>query len=226
MSLLEPLFDFFRDQFNETRGWPQSSPPAPSLAPIPIKMAPQTSMDQLLDPTTIYSLLGVLVLLFTAYYLSLRVLSAATPGRLRTVFIWNAFNCLIHAIFEGSFLYNVFFTSTAFNPATHHPSTITNFLNDSGRLYGSAYGDNWASKLWLVYSKADHRWAGADATIVSLELLTVFGAGPLSAWICYGITKRDWKVAPWLIVLATAELYGGMFHSRNFAIQDKANYFS
>ena len=212
MSLLNPLFEYLRDQFNETRGWPLSTPPAPTPEPIPIKMSPQTSLDQLLDPTTIYSLLGVLVLLLTAYTLSLRVLTTSTPGRLRTLFIWNAFNCLIHAIFEGSFLYNAFFTSTPFNSAIHHPATITNFLNDSGRLYGSAYGDNWASKLWLVYSKADHRWAGADATVISLELLTVFGAGPLSAWVCYGIAKRDWKVAPWLIVLATAELYGGRFH--------------
>jgi hypothetical protein len=77
-------------------------------------------------------------------------------------------------------------------------------------VFGAAYGDNWATKLWMVYAQADKRWAGADLTVVSLELLTVFGAGPLAAWICYGIAKRDWRVSFWMVVLATGELYGGM----------------
>lgn len=76
-------------------------------------------------------------------------------------------------------------------------------------MFGAAYGDNWATKLWMVYAQADKRWAGADLTVVSLELLTVFGAGPLAAWICYGIAKRDWRVSFWMVVLATGELYGG-----------------
>lgn len=61
----------------------------------------------------------------------------------------------------------------------------------------------------MVYAKADKRWAEADLTVISLELLTVFGAGPLALWICYGISKRDYRVAFWMIVLATGELYGG-----------------
>ncbi|KAG9246340.1 Emopamil-binding protein [Calycina marina] len=162
-----------------------------------------------MDPITIYSLLGVVALLLAAYAMSLRALSARWPGRWHTLFIWNAFNALIHAIFEGSYLYNCFFISAAFDSAVHHPVAITNFMNDRSRLYGPAYGGNWTSKLWQVYAKADHRWGGADSTVISLELLTVFGAGPLAAWICYGIAKKDWKVSPYLIVLATAELYGG-----------------
>jgi len=63
----------------------------------------------------------------------------------------------------------------------------------------------------MVYAQADKRWAGADLTVVSLELLTVFGAGPLAAYICFGIRNKDFRVAFWMIVLATAELYGGMF---------------
>lgn len=47
--------------------------------------------------------------------------------------------------------------------------------------------------------------------MISLELLTVFGAGPLAVWICYSIAKRDPKVNIWMIVIATAELYGGEF---------------
>lgn len=62
----------------------------------------------------------------------------------------------------------------------------------------------------MIYAKADRRWAGADLTVVSLELLTVLGAGPLALYISYGIAKRDPMVGYWMIVLATGELYGGM----------------
>ena len=78
-------------------------------------------------------------------------------------------------------------------------------------MFGAAYADNWASSLWMVYAQADKRWAGADLTVVSLELLTVLGAGPLALWICFGISQRDYRVAFWMVVLATAELYGGAF---------------
>jgi hypothetical protein len=63
----------------------------------------------------------------------------------------------------------------------------------------------------MVYAKADRRWAGADLTVVSLELLTVLGAGPLALWICWGIARGDPMVGFWMVVLATGELYGGMF---------------
>jgi hypothetical protein len=62
----------------------------------------------------------------------------------------------------------------------------------------------------MVYAKADRRWAGADLTVVSLELLTVLGAGPLALWICRGIARGDAMVGFWMVVLATGELYGGM----------------
>ncbi|RAL62288.1 hypothetical protein DID88_004855 [Monilinia fructigena] len=61
----------------------------------------------------------------------------------------------------------------------------------------------------MVYAQADRRWAGADLTVVSLELLTVLGAGPLAFWICWGIARKDWRVNFWMVVLATGELYGG-----------------
>jgi hypothetical protein len=76
-------------------------------------------------------------------------------------------------------------------------------------VFGAAYGENWATKLWMVYAQADKRWGGADLTVISLELLTVFGAGPLALYICRGIQKRDFMVSFWMIVLATGELYGG-----------------
>ena len=59
------------------------------------------------------------------------------------------------------------------------------------------------------YTAADARWGTADPTIVSLELLTVFGAGPLAVLIVYQIVKRDPARHYWIIVLSTAELYGG-----------------
>lgn len=165
-------------------------------------------MDQL-DTTTLASLGAVLLILNSAFILSQRVLPKSTPSRLRILFIWHAFDFLIHTIFEGSFLYNCFFASAPFNPATHHPALITNFLGQPDKVFGSAYGDNWASKLWMVYAQADKRWAQADLTVISLELLTVFGAGPLALYICYGISKRDPMSSFWMIVLATGELYGG-----------------
>lgn len=39
----------------------------------------------------------------------------------------------------------------------------------------------------------------------------MLGAGPLAAYICLGIQRKDFRVAFWMVVLATAELYGGMF---------------
>jgi hypothetical protein len=176
-------------------------------------------MDSILehvDKTTAISLLAVLMILNAAYSLSRSVLDKSTPSRLRILFVWHAFDFLIHTIFEGSFLYNCFFTSAPFDPAIHHPAAITNFLGKSDRVFGAAYGDNWATKLWMVYAQADKRWGGADLTVISLELLTVFGAGPLALYICRGIQKKDFMASFWMIVLATAELYGGEYlHSSN-----------
>ncbi|KAG9233046.1 Emopamil-binding protein [Amylocarpus encephaloides] len=171
--------------------------------------APEFSIVDIIDTTTIVSLLAVVAILASSYALSLRVLVPSTSSSFRILFIWHAFDFLIHTIFEGSFLYNCFFTYQPFDSATHHPTMMTNFLGHSDRVYGAAYGDNWATKLWMVYAQADKRWGGADLTVISLELLTVLGAGPLAAWICYGIAKRDWKVSFWMVVLATGELYGG-----------------
>jgi hypothetical protein len=40
-------------------------------------------------------------------------------------------------------------------------------------------------------------------------VLTVLGAGPLAAFIVYQIVKRDPARHYWIIVLSTAEIYGG-----------------
>jgi hypothetical protein len=173
--------------------------------------ASDSSIMDHLDSTTLVSLSAVILILNSSYLLSLRVLSRSTPTSLRVLFIWHCFDFLIHSIFEGSFLYNCFFTSSPFNPSIHSPSLINNFLSQPDRLYGAAYGDNWATKLWMIYAKADSRWGGADLTVVSLELLTVLGAGPLALWICTMIIRKDPMASFWMVVLATGELYGGLF---------------
>ena len=171
-------------------------------------MAGETATPQstlVIDATTVVSLLATLATLITAYLVSLRVLPKATGTKLRILFIWHLFDALIHFIFEGSYLYNCFFTY-----ADNLPNP-TNFLNHPNRAYGAAYGTSPTAKLWQEYGKADRRWMFADLTTISLEILTVFGAGPLAAWICWLIGKGDRSGRVWFlcVVLATAELYGG-----------------
>ena len=172
-----------------------------------------------IDINTALGLLAALTLLLTAYLTSVRLLPASTSTKHRILFIWHLFDALIHFLFEGSFLYNCFFTFTTIPHATDypHPASLTSpavyFLGFKDRLYGSQYGSSPTAKLWQEYAKADKRWGGADLTVISLELLTFFGAGPLAAYICELIRQRDpgGKLWFWASVLATGELYGGTF---------------
>jgi len=59
------------------------------------------------------------------------------------------------------------------------------------------------------YAAADFRWGVSDPGVVSLELLTVFGAGPLGCYILAQLAKQDPARHYWIVVLSTAELYGG-----------------
>ena len=73
---------------------------------------------------------------------------------------------------------------------------------------------SWAGArfIWNLgkeYAAADFRWGTADATVVSLEILTVLGAGPLCCYVLSQLVKNDPARHYWLIVLSTAELYGG-----------------
>ncbi|KAI1096757.1 Emopamil-binding protein [Rostrohypoxylon terebratum] len=172
-----------------------------------------TLPPDLFDQTTLVSLASTLAILATAYALSLSTLDRATPASYRFLFIWHAFDALIHFILEGSFLYHCFFSwiplSSVSNPHALAP-TAHNFLGFTNRAYGpQAGGDNPFAQLWMVYAKADRRWAGADLSVISLELLTVFVAGPLACYICYCIAKKDPRTNIWMIVIATMELYGG-----------------
>lgn len=175
----------------------------------------------IIDETTILSLLATVFILLVAYISSLRLLSPTINPKLRILFIWHAFDALIHFILEGSFLYNCFFTYITIpipssigdypHPASLGASTgAVHFLGHSDRLYGSRYGDSFMTRLWMEYAKADRRWGDADLTVVSLELLTVLVAGPLAIYVCELIRRRDGaRLWFWGSVLATAELYGG-----------------
>ncbi|KAF2836860.1 Emopamil-binding protein, partial [Patellaria atrata CBS 101060] len=102
------------------------------------------------------------------------------------------------------------------------------FLNDRESVYGAAYGTGVLSRLWQEYALADRRWGGVDLGVVSLELLTVFVGAPLAAYVCVLLARGEGeegmvrgkgdmglkrvfggRVAFWMAVLATGELYGG-----------------
>ena len=119
-------------------------------------------------------------------------------------------------------------TSDYPHPASLPSSPQSYFLGHKDRLYGPNHGHGATARLWQEYAKADARWGESDLTVISLEILTVFGAGPIAAYICYllsrisflnsnpssnktpgtipTLTKRLHLLAT---ILATAELYGG-----------------
>jgi len=122
--------------------------------------------DDIFDQTTLISLASTLAILAVAYITSRSVLPASTTASWRALYIWHAFDALIHFVLEGSFLYHCFFSympmSRVRNPLMLAP-TAHNFLGHTDRAYGpQAGGDNPFAQLWMVYAKADRRWAGAD----------------------------------------------------------------
>jgi hypothetical protein len=230
----------------------------PLLSPNPIRSTPS---GPTIDSTTIFSLLSTLLILGIAYFLSIRLLPQNAPTRTRILFIWHAFDTLIHTFLEGSYVLNCFTAYTtlpqpledvslshpaswhgrAWNDAIARGYTLftapgVSFLAQPGRLYGSWYagpadtrggqlgGWQWGwgralGALWSEYAKADRRWGGADATLVSMELLTVCLGAPLAAWVCYLCVKGDRRVWLWAGWLAVGELYGGecaLFPLSNF----------
>lgn len=198
-----------------------SNPKAATLPPTPPPPIPRTGPE--IDTTTVLSLLGVISLLAGAYAASLKALPASSTVKTRVLFIWHLFDALIHFVFEGSFLWNCFFVTyslpTSFSASRNHPPVIlftppdVYWLGRHDLLYGANYGTTPFSRLWQEYAKADRRWGGVDLTVVSLEILTVFVAGPLALWICWKLSRDERKGTLkkwfWMIVLATGEIYGG-----------------
>jgi len=89
--------------------------------------------------------------------------------------------------------------------------TQRGYLGADDRIWGSqaAAAGNPFAQLWLVYARADKRWAGADTVVISLELLTVLVVGPLACLVCYDIARKNPRANILMTIIATAELYGG-----------------
>jgi len=135
--------------------------------------------------TSLYSLLAVASIGIIAYIGSKILLPKNAKWQDRFTFIWLAFDAMIHFFFEGSFLY----------------------LSTFGRSVNTSVGP--FAMLWKEYAAADLRWGISDPTVVSLEILTVLGAGPMCCYILMQLIKNDPARHYWLVVLSTAELYGG-----------------
>lgn len=81
------------------------------------------------------------------------------------------------------------------------------YLSTFGRSVNSSR--NFFAYLWQDYAKADARWGVSDPTVVALEILTVLGAGPLAGYCAYLLARNKFSYHYWVVVLSTAELYGG-----------------
>ena len=129
-------------------------------------MVDSTLPPDLFDQTTLVSLAATVAILLVAFTVSRRVLDPATPGSLRFLFIWHAFDALIHFCLEGSFLYHCFFSSLEvglLQDASKYYPNPHNYLGFTDRVHGSqAAGNNPLAQLWMVYGRADKRWAGVD----------------------------------------------------------------
>lgn len=136
----------------------------PSIASLP---------PDLFDATTIYSLAATLAIVIAAYVASLYALppsrttaSPKTSRSLRFLFVWHLADAITHFTLEGSFLYHCFasYVPTKSLEARHFYPTPFNFLGHGAeRTYGpQAGGANPFAQLWMVYARADQRWAGVD----------------------------------------------------------------
>jgi hypothetical protein len=140
---------------------------------------------QLFTTASAGSLCAVAAVGLVAYIGSKTLLPKNAKWQDRFTFIWFAFDAIIHFSFEGSFLY----------------------LSTFGRQVNTSTGP--FAEMWKEYARADFRWGFSDETVVSLEILTVLGAGPMGCYILKQLIKNDPARHYWIVVLSTAELYGG-----------------
>ncbi|KAF9046751.1 Emopamil-binding protein [Panaeolus papilionaceus] len=144
-----------------------------------------SDLAQVFTKVSAFSLAGVLGVGTVAYLASKTFLPKNARWQDRYTFIWLAFDALIHFSFEGSFLW----------------------LSVFGRQVNTSTGP--FADMWREYAAADFRWGVSDPTVVSLEILTVLGAGPMCCYILKQLVNDDPARHYWIIVLSTAELYGG-----------------
>jgi hypothetical protein len=195
-------------------------------------MAAQNSTlpPDLFDATTLYSLASTVAIAATGILLARMCLPGGSSGTTRFLFIWHAADALCHAFLEGSFLYHCFLSwvpadgPTAGDLGDYYPTPFNYLGHGSSRIYGpQAGGANPFAQLWMVYARADKRWAGIDLAVVSLEILTVFLGVPLCGLICYLLAKRNPMANVWMIVLATMELYGGEWRWTETKYRDESH---
>ncbi|GBE84972.1 predicted protein [Sparassis crispa] len=148
-------------------------------------MSAPSATPPIFTATSAYSLAFVAVVGLVAYTTSKALLPQNAKWQDRATYIWLAFDAMIHFSFEGSFLY----------------------LSVFGRQVNTSVGP--FAELWKEYARADARWGFSDPTVVSLEILTVLGAGPLCCYIVKLLVQDDPARHYWIIVLCTAEIYGG-----------------
>lgn len=185
-----------------------------------------------LDTPTILSLALAFSFVPAAQFLAGLTLPKTVPRKYYWIFVWLFYDFLTHTILEGAFLYHCFFSYETINITSDHPHPASlgrpgpHFLGYADRNYGSFYAADGTlmsglARLWREYAKADSRWGGADLTVISLEILTVFLAGP-TALYCSSLIARIFSSNDarekgrlngrlWftLIALSTGELYGG-----------------
>ena len=142
-------------------------------------------MDRLLDAQTLVSLGYVVSMVTGAYLVSRSLLPPTTTLKTRSIFVWLAFDCICHLSLEASWLYL---------------STQRRSVNASTSFFG---------RLWQEYAKADARWGTGDATLVAMEFVTVLLCGPLAGYCAWLLSEGDRVYHFWVLVLSTAELYGG-----------------
>ncbi|KAI0354888.1 Emopamil-binding protein [Trametes cingulata] len=135
--------------------------------------------------TSAYSLSFVTAVGIVAYAAAKKLLPKDATWQDRVTFIWLAFDGIIHYTLEGSFVYYSVFGRQV--------------ITSSGPM----------AQMWKEYALADSRWGTADPTIVSLELLTVFGVGTMCFYVLKQLIQRDPARHYWIVVLSTSEIYGG-----------------
>lgn len=147
--------------------------------------AASTLPPDLFDQTTIISLLSTLAIVLAAYLTSRATLPPSTSGTLRFLFIWHMADALCHFILEGSFLYHCFFSHVPASAAGDLLGlfpTPFNYLGFEDRVYGAQSGGaNPFAQLWMVYARADKRWAGVDLV---RRAAVVVQARPLTDTVC------------------------------------------
>ncbi|KAF2763550.1 Emopamil-binding protein [Pseudovirgaria hyperparasitica] len=79
--------------------------------------SPSPYADPQIDTTTVLSLLTTVAILAAAYATSTRLLPSSASTKTRILFVWHAFDALIHTFLEGTFLLNCFLTSVPTPPS-------------------------------------------------------------------------------------------------------------